>query len=141
MSVRFKDVLRMDGHSVLDTRYLRFFALYTCFHITEGQLIHSSLDCDDEGHSDDEESVPLRDGMEESVILDRMGHPDVVIRADAVASGDEILTARELVDQIHMDERVSGYILDIVFATRLATGDLSDRQDASALETFRPLIH
>ncbi len=77
---------------------------------------------------------------EEGEILSRMGHPDVTIKAEAVTNSDEILTGRELVDQIYMDARVSGYILDIVFATRLSAADLSDRQDASALETFRPLI-
>lgn len=35
-----------------------------------------------------------------------------------VASRSEILTARELVRQVYMDEKVENYILDIVFATR-----------------------
>jgi MoxR-like ATPase len=35
-----------------------------------------------------------------------------------VASASEILTARELVRQVYLDEKVENYILDIVFATR-----------------------
>ena len=35
-----------------------------------------------------------------------------------VASTSEILTAKELVRQVYLDEKVEGYILDIVFATR-----------------------
>ena len=61
LRARFDDVPRTDGHSLLDTRYLRYFSLYTCFCVTEGQLIHA---CDDEGDSGDEESE------EDSVIRD-----------------------------------------------------------------------
>ncbi len=35
-----------------------------------------------------------------------------------VASTSEILTAKELVRQVYVDEKVENYILDIVFATR-----------------------
>jgi len=37
---------------------------------------------------------------------------------NAVASTSEIITARELVRQVYIDEKVENYILDIVFATR-----------------------
>jgi MoxR-like ATPase len=37
---------------------------------------------------------------------------------NAVASTSEILTAKELVRQVYLDEKVENYILDIVFATR-----------------------
>lgn len=37
---------------------------------------------------------------------------------NAVASTTEIITARELVRQVYLDEKVENYILDIVFATR-----------------------
>lgn len=37
---------------------------------------------------------------------------------NAVASASEILTAKELVRQVYVDEKVENYILDIVFATR-----------------------
>ncbi|MFN0081846.1 MAG: AAA family ATPase [Ferruginibacter sp.] len=37
---------------------------------------------------------------------------------NAVASSGEVLTAKELVRQIYVDEKIENYILDIVFATR-----------------------
>lgn len=37
---------------------------------------------------------------------------------NAVASTSEIITAKELVRQVYIDEKVENYILDIVFATR-----------------------
>ena len=39
-------------------------------------------------------------------------------RINAVASKNEILTAKELVREVYIDEKVENYILDIVFATR-----------------------
>jgi MoxR-like ATPase len=40
------------------------------------------------------------------------------ININAVASTQEILTAKELVREIYVDEKIENYILDIVFATR-----------------------
>ncbi|MEO8109933.1 MAG: AAA family ATPase [Ginsengibacter sp.] len=40
------------------------------------------------------------------------------VRLDAVVSTQEVLSARELVRQVYMDEKVEQYIIDIVFATR-----------------------
>jgi MoxR-like ATPase len=58
---------------------------------------------------------PKRD--EELVIVDRMGAkppepPRAVIRPE------RILQARDVVDQVYVDEKIKGYILDVVFATR-----------------------
>lgn len=71
---------------------------------------------------------------EERAILDRMldpwldqgaaeagvelapGSPDM--RVNPVASPQEILEARQLVKQVYIDEKVKGYILDLVCATR-----------------------
>ena len=39
-------------------------------------------------------------------------------RINTVASKNEILTAKELVREVYIDEKVENYILDIVFATR-----------------------
>lgn len=39
-------------------------------------------------------------------------------RINAVATKNEILTAKELVREVYIDEKVENYILDIVFATR-----------------------
>ncbi len=51
---------------------------------------------------------------------------------NAVASTSEILTAKELVRQIYVDEKVENYILDIVFATRFP--------DKYNLAKLKPLI-
>ncbi len=51
---------------------------------------------------------------------------------ERVASTSEILTAKELVRQVYMDEKVENYILDIVFATRYP--------DKYSLAKLKPLI-
>ena len=59
---------------------------------------------------------PSRD--EEIEILDRMSRTKVKLDVEAVASPADILTARELVDRIHVDRKVQEYVVDIVMATR-----------------------
>jgi MoxR-like ATPase len=49
-----------------------------------------------------------------------------------VASKSEILTAKELVRQVYMDEKVENYILDIVFSTRFP--------DKYNLQKLKPVI-
>lgn len=51
---------------------------------------------------------------------------------NAVASTSEIITAKELVRQVYIDEKVENYILDIVFATRFP--------DNYNLAKLKPLI-
>ncbi|MGN6641654.1 MAG: AAA family ATPase, partial [Verrucomicrobiota bacterium] len=55
---------------------------------------------------------------EERKVLDRMAFtaPETVIQP--VIGLDEIQRTRQLVDQIHVDEKVRDYIVHIVFATR-----------------------
>jgi MoxR-like ATPase len=55
---------------------------------------------------------------EERRILDRMAHSNTEIPVNAVLHPDEILKAREVVDEIYIDEKIKDYILSIVFATR-----------------------
>jgi len=55
---------------------------------------------------------------EERRILDRMAHSNTEIQINAVLHPDEILKAREIVDEIYIDEKIKDYILAIVFATR-----------------------
>ena len=55
---------------------------------------------------------------EERRILDRMAHSNTEIAISAVLHPDEILKAREIVDEIYIDEKIKDYILSIVFATR-----------------------
>jgi MoxR-like ATPase len=59
---------------------------------------------------------PSRD--EEIEILDRMSRTKLKMDVQAVASPDEILTARDLVDRIHVDRKVQEYVVDLVMATR-----------------------
>ena len=59
---------------------------------------------------------PSRD--EEIEILNRMSRTKLKMDVQAVASPAEILTARELVDRIHVDRKVQEYVVDIVMATR-----------------------
>jgi MoxR-like ATPase len=78
---------------------------------------------------------------EEMVILDRMAHPEVDLKVTTVVSIEDILTARNWVDKIYLDEKISEYILDIVFATRNEKRDqLSDRQKDANLGELTSLI-
>jgi len=55
--------------------------------------------------------------QEERAILDRMTGTEIP-SVGRVVSPVEILSAREVVNQIYMDDRVKDYVVDIVFATR-----------------------
>ena len=59
---------------------------------------------------------PNRD--EELEILRRMSKTTTKFEIEAVTSPAEILAARDMVDSIHLDEKVEGYIVDLVMATR-----------------------
>ena len=59
---------------------------------------------------------PNRD--EEIQILRRMSKTAPKIEIDAVTSPSQIKDARNLIDQIHVDEKVEGYVVDLVMATR-----------------------
>ncbi len=54
---------------------------------------------------------------DELEILSRMG-TGVIPEVKAVASVDQILEARDLVNQIYMDKKVEEYIINLVFASR-----------------------
>jgi len=56
---------------------------------------------------------------EELIIMERMARPSgAQIEIKPVVSGQTILQARQVVNEIYVDERVKRYIVDIVFATR-----------------------
>jgi MoxR-like ATPase len=61
-------------------------------------------------------NYPSRD--EELQILRRMSKTAPRYEIDAVTSPEEILFARTLVDQIHLDSKIENYIVDLVMATR-----------------------
>ena len=55
---------------------------------------------------------------EELQILKKMGFTDKKIEVKQVVDPKDIVRARQVVDEIYMDEKIERYILDIVFATR-----------------------
>ncbi len=55
---------------------------------------------------------------EEKEILNRMGRLDQKPEATAVLTGQEILEARQVVNDIYIDDKILDYILSLVFATR-----------------------
>jgi MoxR-like ATPase len=61
-------------------------------------------------------TYPTRE--EERQILDRMAVTRSEPTVKAVVSPDEILAARDLVDQIYVDDKIKDYIVSLVFATR-----------------------
>ena len=78
---------------------------------------------------------------EERMIMERMAHPEVVSHVTKVVSIDEILKAREWVDKVYLDEKITEYILDIIIATRQdKIHQLSERQKGAKLDEFANLI-
>lgn len=71
---------------------------------------------------------PNRD--EELQILQRMSKTSAKFEIEAVTSPAEILSARELIDEVYVDSKVQNYVVDLVMATRtpeaygLKLGDL-----------------
>ena len=58
------------------------------------------------------------DFAEERVILDRMAFTSPETDIKPVTNVEEILRARKLVDQVHVDAKIRDYIVHLVFATR-----------------------
>jgi len=61
-------------------------------------------------------TYPTRE--EERQILDRMAFTRGEPTVKAVVTPDEILAARDLVDQVYVDDKIKDYIVSLVFATR-----------------------
>ncbi len=55
---------------------------------------------------------------EELEILQRMSKTRPKFNITAVTSPEEIMQARDLIDEIHVDPKVQGYIVDLVMSTR-----------------------
>ena len=78
---------------------------------------------------------------EERTILERMAHPRTPEPAVTVASLTDILTARQILDRIYIDEKILEYILDIVIATRPGCRDsLSSRQNSARLDFIDSML-
>jgi MoxR-like ATPase len=76
--------------------------------------------------------VPYPTREEEPRIVTRMVSTTSVPSAKTVASPEQILSARELLDEIYVDEKLLGYVVDLVFATR--------NPAEAGLEALKPLI-
>ena len=55
---------------------------------------------------------------EEKEILKRMATLGPKPQAQAILSADEILEARKVVNEVYADDKITNYILDLIFATR-----------------------
>jgi len=55
---------------------------------------------------------------EERAIIERMASVTHIPAVGAVAAPAQVLAARELLDAIYVDEKILGYVVDLVFATR-----------------------
>ena len=84
-------------------------------------------------------AYPARD--EERRIIERMGHPEGVPTASQVTDLRTIMDARQYMDRIYLDPKITEYILDLVFATRPECRDqLSPRQKEADLRGLDGLI-
>ncbi len=63
-------------------------------------------------------NVGYPDKGEEKEILRRMACINPDLSTDKIVSTEDIMKSREVVDQVYIDEKITDYILDIVFATR-----------------------
>jgi len=63
-------------------------------------------------------SVDYPTKSEEKEILRRMATTRKTERAESVVKPDAIVRAREVVDNVYIDEKIRDYIVDLVFATR-----------------------
>jgi len=55
---------------------------------------------------------------QEREIMDRMGTLGTLPKASPVLSGEDILEMRKLIDAIYIDEKITSYILEIIFFSR-----------------------
>ncbi len=69
---------------------------------------------------------------EEPQIIDRMAGTSGKPAVRAVATPEQVLGARELLDSIYLDEKIMKYVVDLVFATR--------EPEAAGLGALKPLI-
>ncbi len=58
------------------------------------------------------------DKKEERLILDMMAKTRVSEEINTVVTPEKVMQAREIVDEIYLDDKIKDYIVDIVFATR-----------------------
>ncbi|HHB75648.1 MAG TPA: MoxR family ATPase [Desulfobulbus sp.] len=59
---------------------------------------------------------PNRD--QERLILDTVAHTDAAMPVQPIITALDILTARQVIDTIYLDDRIKDYIVSLIFATR-----------------------
>ena len=69
---------------------------------------------------------------EEAQIIERMANNTHRPQVKRVADPSQVLAARELMDEVYVDPKISSYVVDLVFATREA--------DAAGLPDLKPMI-
>jgi MoxR-like ATPase len=69
---------------------------------------------------------------DEVAIIERMGSLNATTEVDAVTSPERLLESRRLLDAVYVDDKVKGYVVDLVFATRDPA--------RVGLEKLRPLV-
>ena len=62
--------------------------------------------------------VGYPDKKEERIILELMAKTKVSESVNTVVNPEQILSARTVVDEIYLDDKIKDYIVDIIFATR-----------------------
>ena len=78
---------------------------------------------------------------EERAVIERMAHPAPPPAAVAVATLDDVMNARRLVDRIYIDEKIVEYILDLVISTRPGeTNGLSARQEGVGFDDLAAFV-
>ena len=63
-------------------------------------------------------SVIYPEKSEEKKIINRMAQINPDLEVDNIIAPEEIMKTRKVVDSIYVDEKITDYVLDIVFATR-----------------------
>jgi MoxR-like ATPase len=66
-------------------------------------------------------TIDYPDKKEERQILERMGRIDAAPVASQIATIDDVMNARKLIDDIYISDELKDYIVDIVMATRTGT--------------------
>ncbi|CDZ79769.1 magnesium chelatase ATPase subunit D [Candidatus Rubidus massiliensis] len=63
-------------------------------------------------------TIDYPDLNEEKEIIDKMGKVEKKIAINSILTEGDILHARELIDQIYIDDKIINFILNIIFCTR-----------------------
>ena len=78
---------------------------------------------------------------DEAAVIERMARPVPVTDVSAVATLDDVLRARTMLENVYLDEKIVQYILDLVIATRPGCrAELSDRQAGAKLGELDGLV-